>query len=109
MKPEVLQCYRNLLIQRIQDLLQSAGYAVQFMRESGESMPDICDQAVREFFHTISFSLRDKERETIREIREAIRRIDEGTFGICRLCNKRISEKRMLAHPSTTLCIDCKR
>jgi len=109
MKPEVLRCYRNLLTQRIQDLLLSAGHTVQFVRDSSQSTPDPCDQAVQELFHMISFSLRDKERETIQEIREAIRRIDEGTFGICRECNKRISKKRIMANPSTTLCIDCKK
>ncbi|MBN2515365.1 MAG: TraR/DksA C4-type zinc finger protein [Deltaproteobacteria bacterium] len=109
MKPEVVQSYKNLLTQRIQDLLLSTGHVVQTMRDSNETMPDPCDQAFQEFFHTISFSLRDKDRQAIREIREVMKRIDEGTFGICRMCKKKISEKRLMAHPATTLCIDCKR
>jgi DnaK suppressor protein len=42
-------------------------------------------------------------------MKEALLRIDEGTFGICESCGKRISEKRLMARPVTTLCIECKK
>jgi RNA polymerase-binding transcription factor len=41
-------------------------------------------------------------------MQEAIKRIDDGTFGLCESCGGNISEKRLQARPVTTLCIDCK-
>jgi len=41
-------------------------------------------------------------------MQEALGRIEDGTFGICDRCSGPISEKRLIARPVTTLCIDCK-
>ena len=43
-----------------------------------------------------------------RKIKEALDRIEDGTFGTCESCGKPISEKRLMARPMTTQCIDCK-
>jgi DnaK suppressor protein len=37
-----------------------------------------------------------------------VERIEDGTFGICEMCERKISEKRLMARPVTTLCIECK-
>ena len=39
---------------------------------------------------------------------EALARLEAGAYGICESCDEPISEKRLLARPVTTLCIDCK-
>ena len=52
--------------------------------------------------------IRDRERKLIGKIREALERIDEGTFGTCDDCGEDISVKRLKARPVTTQCIDCK-
>jgi DnaK suppressor protein len=109
MRNKLLRNYRNMLTQRVQDLLLSTGHTVQYIKNSGEPMPDPCDKAFQEFFYSISFSLGNKDRQTILETKEAIKRIDEGTFGICERCGRKISEKRLTANPSATLCIECKR
>ena len=41
-------------------------------------------------------------------IREALDRIENGTYGLCEECGEEISEKRLTARPVTTLCIECK-
>ena len=43
----------------------------------------------------------------IDEIRAALRRIDEGTYGTCASCGEKISEKRLEALLYTTKCITC--
>jgi len=45
----------------------------------------------------------------IADIRAALRRIDEGTYGICARCGEDIAEKRLEALPYATECIDCAR
>jgi RNA polymerase-binding transcription factor DksA len=45
----------------------------------------------------------------LRSIDGALRRIEEGTFGICQTCRQPISEERLEAIPYATQCIDCRR
>ena len=45
--------------------------------------------------------------EEIRKIRIALSRIDDGTYGTCRICDEDISPKRLEALPYATRCIDC--
>lgn len=62
------------------------------------------------FDYNKQFDLRIKSREVtyIKKVKEAIRRIDEGTFGICEECDGSISEQRLIARPTAHLCIGCK-
>lgn len=43
----------------------------------------------------------------VNEIQQALRRIGDGTFGICQSCERQISQKRLAAVPWTSLCIRC--
>jgi DnaK suppressor protein len=53
--------------------------------------------------------IRDRERKLISKIKDALDRIEEGTYGICEECGENISDERLKARPVTTLCIDCKK
>ena len=50
----------------------------------------------------------ETESEEIRAIVEAIKRTDDGTFGTCTACNKRILKPRLRAIPYARLCVKCK-
>jgi DnaK suppressor protein len=43
------------------------------------------------------------------KIREAMQRMEDGTFGLCEVCGDDIGIDRLMARPVTTLCIECKR
>ena len=45
----------------------------------------------------------------MRSVRQALSRIDEGTYGICLNCEEEISAKRLKALPWTPLCINCQQ
>ena len=49
----------------------------------------------------------DTERETLLQIEEALRRIDNGAFGSCTSCSKPIGDLRLNAIPWARYCIDC--
>ena len=109
MKPEKLDLFRVMLNQKINDLLEDAGKTVSEMTSGvKENFPDPNDRASLEADRNFELRIRDRERKLIAKMREAIRRIDEGTFGVCDNCGGPISEKRLLARPVTTQCIDCK-
>jgi DnaK suppressor protein len=42
------------------------------------------------------------------KIEEALRRLDDGAYGICDDCGEQIGIARLKARPVTTMCIDCK-
>lgn len=73
-----------------------------------ENYPDPNDRASLESDRNFELRIRDRERKLIIKMQEAIKRIDDGTFGLCELCGGPISEKRLMARPVTTLCIHCK-
>jgi DnaK suppressor protein len=71
-------------------------------------LPDEIDQASAEYNQSFIFRLRDREKYYLSKIDRALKKIDEGTFGICESCDEPISTKRLEARPVTTLCIRCK-
>lgn len=103
-----LEFFRNLLTQKINELLEDAGKTVADMTDNKENYPDPTDRASLESDRNFELRMRDRERKLIAKMQEAIKRIDDGEFGICEVCGGPISEKRLMARPVTTLCIDCK-
>lgn len=67
----------------------------------------MADQATDNFDREFSLDLASNEQQVLNQIDEALRKIDEGTYGICENCSKLISQKRLLAVPYTKLCIKC--
>ncbi len=108
MKPEKQDYFRALLLTRINELLDGAERTVAEMTDEQENFPDPNDRASLESDRNFELRIRDRERKLIAKMQEAIKRIDDGTFGICDSCGGPISEKRLTARPVTTQCIDCK-
>jgi len=108
MKPEKMDYFRALLLSRINDLLNGAEKTVAEMTDEQENFPDPNDRASLESDRNFELRIRDRERKLIAKMQEALKRIDDGTFGLCDTCGGPISEKRLQARPVTTQCIDCK-
>ena len=51
----------------------------------------------------------ENSEHVLEEIKAALKRIEEGTYGMCTNCGKQIAEARLEALPWATLCIDCAR
>lgn len=108
MKKKDLEYFKKLLTQRLQTLLAEASETVSGMTDGKASFPDPTDRAAMEADRNFMLRIRDRERKLIRKIREALDRIDNGTYGICDSCGEDISIKRLKARPVTTQCIECK-
>jgi len=54
-------------------------------------------------------AMRDRERAQLRQVEEAVERLDEGTYGTCVSCGKPIAAERLEAIPWVPTCIDCAR
>jgi DnaK suppressor protein len=108
MDKERLEFFRELLNERLKTILEEAEKTVKGMTNDRDSFPDPTDRANLESDRNFLLRIRDRERKLIGKIKEALARIDDGTFGICEECGEDISEERLKARPMATLCIDCK-
>ncbi|GAB7025058.1 RNA polymerase-binding protein DksA [Geotalea toluenoxydans] len=108
MDSEKLEYFKNVLLEEIRVLREEAGRTVSEMTSDTTNFPDPNDRATQESDRNFELRIRDRERKLINKIKEALQRIEDGTFGICEVCEEDISEARLKARPVTTLCIDCK-
>ena len=69
---------------------------------------DPIDRASAESNESLDFRFRERNSNLIRKIRDALERLEDGTFGICDECGTEISEKRLQVRPIAKLCIKCK-
>jgi len=100
--------FRQLLNDRLQALLEDAGNAIGELTGERETHADAVDIAAAESNRDFTLRLQDRDRRLIQKIRMALRRLDEGDYGICISCGEDISERRLMARPVATHCIDCK-
>src|SRR3989338_7198411 len=68
----------------------------------------MADMATDNFDREFSLDLASNEQVLLNRIDEALRKIQEGTYGVCENCTKPISSKRLKAVPYAKLCIKCK-
>jgi DnaK suppressor protein len=108
MEPDRLEFFKNLLNDRLRALLSEAGATLGDLTDEKEALADAIDLASMESNRDFQLRIRDRERVLIHKIKEALQRIDEGEYGICVACGEEISERRLLARPVATHCIDCK-
>jgi len=69
----------------------------------------MADMASDDYERDFSLSRATEEQKILFAIDEALKRIDEGTYGFCPVCGKPIQKKRLQALPYTELCIDCQK
>ena len=67
----------------------------------------MADIATDTYDREFSLSLASNERQALYELEDALKKIEEGTFGICEECKILISRTRLRAVPYTRLCLKC--
>ena len=72
-----------------------------------EQVADIADDAVQSYERQLMMGLGEKEFEKLRLVEEAIKKLDEGQYGICLECEELISEERLTVIPFASHCVDC--
>ena len=67
------------------------------------------DIATATFDREMDQTLEENSEHVLAAIDEALKRIDNGTYGVCQSCGRPIQPERLEFLPYATLCIDCKR
>jgi DnaK suppressor protein len=98
--------FKQKLLEWRDELLAESSETIRHLQEDTSAQPDIADRASAETDRAIELRTRDRERKLISKIDEALRRIDEGTYGYCEETGEPIGVKRLEARPIATLSLE---
>jgi DnaK suppressor protein len=96
---EMLEEKRKVVVERARQMLSEG------MVLDANDLPDEMDLASSEYIQSFEFRLRGREKSLLSKLDLALKKIDDGTFGICEVCDEPIGKKRLEARPETSLCI----
>ena len=69
----------------------------------------MADMAADTYDRELSMNIVSSEQEILYQIDDALKRLEDGSYGICQQCNQAIVMSRLRAVPYASLCIDCQR
>jgi DnaK suppressor protein len=101
-----LESLKATLERQLKDLQSDFGREMQSM--GSPALADINDQATLESERSFELRIKDRERKLIGKVMEALKKIGDGTYGVCDSCGEAIGVKRLQARPVTNYCINCK-
>jgi DnaK suppressor protein len=106
MSKEQLEHFRTILSSWKRDLMQEVDRTVLHMKDEAANFPDPNDRATQESEFSLELRTRDRERKLIRKIDEALKRIEDGSYGYCLETGEPIGVKRLEARPVATLSVE---
>lgn len=106
MNREQLDHFRLILQNWKRDLMVEVDRTVTHMKDEAANFPDPNDRATQEEEFSLELRTRDRERKLIRKIDEALKRIEDGSYGYCLETGEEIGIKRLEARPVATLSIE---
>ena len=106
MSKEQLEHFRQILQSWKQDLMVEVDRTVSHMKDEAANFPDPNDRATQEEEFSLELRTRDRERKLIRKIDDALKRVDDGSYGYCLETGEEIGIKRLEARPVATLSIE---
>ena len=114
MSGERTERLRQLLLARRQEVQQQidsllAQHRADQTRSREESVADTEDLSTQDSNSHQQLSILEVRNQVRLQLDAALRRLEEGDYGLCEDCQKPISEERLKALPFARRCIDCQR
>jgi DnaK suppressor protein len=106
MSKDQLGHFQQILASWKRDLMEEVDRTVSHMKDEAANFPDPNDRATQEEEFSLELRTRDRERKLIRKIDEALKRIEDGSYGYCLETGEEIGVKRLEARPVATLSIE---
>jgi DnaK suppressor protein len=103
---------KRILEERRREIVSEVQGKIRDVRSESTNSPthgvlDAAETSEGDIQDEIEFALIQMKAETLTKIEEALRRLEEGTFGYCFECGEEISERRLRALPFAVRCKDC--
>ena len=102
--------YKNALLAKRSEITEAGAGAkpVQTTEGTSSRQGDLADQATGNNEVHIQLKLKQTDAKILQAIEEALWRIEQGTYGVCRDCGEPVAVARLNAIPWTRVCITCK-
>ncbi|UCD87224.1 MAG: TraR/DksA C4-type zinc finger protein [Desulfobacterales bacterium] len=100
--------FKNVLTQTLNAVLSEKRQDTLSIAYLKDESGDFTDRASLDIDNTLNLRIREREGRLIHKIKDALIRLENGTFGICEECGSEIPEKRLQVRPIARLCIRCK-
>lgn len=118
MNKKELRIFKDLLLERKEEILEGINHVSEdsLKKSQKDAAGDIsaytfhmADIATDTYDREFSLGLGSSEREMLYEVNEALKRIQDASYGICEDCQKLITKTRLKAVPHTKLCLKCQQ
>lgn len=106
MNERQLEYFRNKLLIWKDEILRESRETIGNLQTETENHPDLVDRASSEADRALELRTRDRQRKLISKIDEALRRIDDGSYGYCEETGEPIGLARLEARPTATLSLE---
>jgi DnaK suppressor protein len=103
-----LSHFRDILLRRRQEIVENQKPLAASMVDTNTRQGDLADQANGNNEVHIHLKLKQTDAKILIAIEEALHRLDQGSYGVCRDCGEPIARARLEAIPWTRVCIACK-
>ncbi len=108
--PQNKEYFRRLLNNQLEELSKKrTRNPERHLVDMSEQSPDFIDQAAIESDVDFNIHLKERDGRLSFKIKDALERLEDGTYGICEECGEEISLGRLKARPVTTVCFECKK
>lgn len=115
-KTQLKQFHQLLIAERAKVAGEIKSIAQETSKSPREASGDLsaytvhmADMAADTYERELSMDLVSNEQAVLYQIDDALKRMDEGAYGVCQQCNKPITMTRLKAVPYASLCIQCQR
>jgi DnaK suppressor protein len=106
MNERQLEYFRQKLLNWKEDILRESKETLSHLQAETENHPDLADRASSETDRALELRTRDRQRKLISKIEEALRRVEDGSYGYCEDTGEPISLARLEARPIATLSLE---
>jgi DnaK suppressor protein len=106
MNERQLEYFRQKLMDWKEEILRESRETLSHLQKETENHPDLVDRASSETDRALELRTRDRQRKLISKIDDAIRRIEDGSYGYCEETGEPISLARLEARPTATLSLE---
>jgi len=98
--------FRRALLTWRDEILEESKGTIAALQEDTLSLPDLADRATSETDRGVELRTRDRQRKLIGKIEDALRRLDDGSYGYCEETGEPIGVARLVARPIATLSLE---
>src|SRR5450631_4370738 len=106
MNDRQVEYFRRKLLSWKDDILRESRETINHLQDENHILPDVADRASSETDRSLELRTRDRQRKLISKIDEAMRRIEDGSYGYCEETGEPIGLARLDARPIATLSLE---